>query len=608
MLKRFVEPFLVACFLIAVILVAVQGIRVVDGETRAVTANALRTVLKTVEESLHFWARSRIKDARTIASQARVVELTQALLRAPRNREALIANDAVRQMRDEVAGQINDFGYPGFVIIAPDYITLASMRDENIGTRNLIANHMRSRLDRVFADDSVIIPAIRSDIPLQPQVDKRLQLPPTMFAAAPIIGPTGEVIAAFAIRLDPIGDFSSLTRLGRIGSSGETYAFNKQRILISESRFSEQLREIGLIAFEQNSILNVHISDPGGNLIGGYKSAIPVEKRPPTVMAASAIQGQRGYSTDGYRDYRGVPVFGAWRWNQELGIGLTTEIDAEEALQPFYSARRVISGVLAVTTILALLLVIYLIIVRMRALRTLESGQAILEGRVKERTQELLSINEKLQDQVVERVRAEERLKTIQGELEDSNRKLEDLAMVDGLTGVANRRAFDKHMEAEWKRCLRTEAPLSLVMFDIDHFKLYNDTYGHQAGDACLKKVGQNLTGGSVARRPGDLLARYGGEEFAVILSNCSEEHAADIGEQLRAEIAALKILHEASGVVNADYVTLSVGVGTLIPTPDTTFNSLIEITDRALYMAKEQGRNRRVSAGSGPRLAVRNQ
>ena len=85
-----------------------------------------------------------------------------------------------------------------------------------------------------------------------------------------------------------------------------------------------------------------------------------------------------------------------------------------------------------------------------------------------------------------------------------------------------------KHMEAEWKRCLRTEAPLSLVMFDIDHFKLYKDTYGHQAGDACLKKVGQNLTGGSVARRPGDLLARYGGEEFAVILSNCSEEHAAD--------------------------------------------------------------------------------
>ena len=258
--------------------------------------------------------------------------------------------------------------------------------------------------------------------------------------------------------------------------------------------------------------------------------------------------------------------------------------------------------------ILALLLVIYLIFLRTRELRTLELRQAVLDGRVKERTLELLSINEKLQDQVVERVRAEERLKQIKGELEDSNSKLEYLAMVDGLTGAANRRAFDKHIEAEWKRCLRTESPLSLVMFDIDHFKLYNDMYGHQAGDACLRKVSQNLTESAVAHRPGDLLARYGGEEFAVILSNCSEENAADIGEQLRAEIAALKISHEASSVVNADYVTLSVGVGTLIPTPDTTFDSLIEITDRALYMAKEQGRNRRVSAGAGPRLAGRNQ
>ena len=428
-----------------------------------------------------------------------------------------------------------------------------------------------------------------------------------MFAAIPVVGPTGGGIAAFANRIDPVRDFSNLMRLGRLGSSGETYAFDGQGILISESRFSHQLRELGLITFKQNSILNVRISDPGANLLESPENAVEVDQRPLTLMAASAIQGQRGHSTMGYRDYRGVSVFGAWLWNEELGIGLSTEIDAEEALQPFYSARNAISGVLAVTTVLALMLGIYLIVVRTKAMRALKMGQAVMEERVNERTQELLVINERLQDQVIERVRTEERLKITQGQLEKSNRKLEELALVDGLTAVANRRSFDGHLKSEWSRCLRRKSPLSLGMFDIDYFKLYNDTYGHQAGDACLRQIGQSLKGGSIDRRPGDLVARYGGEEFAVILSNCGEEHAAEIGETLRTDIAALRIPHEASGVMDTEFVTLSVGVGTMIPTPDTTTDGLIEITDRALHQAKESGRNIRVSANLKPKLALQN-
>lgn len=169
-----------------------------------------------------------------------------------------------------------------------------------------------------------------------------------------------------------------------------------------------------------------------------------------------------------------------------------------------------------------------------------------------------------------------------------NKKTIEVLSCQDSLTGVANRRQFDRVIEIEWLRCLREKSPLSLIILDIDHFKNYNDAYGHLAGDICLKKITTALV--EIIRRPSDLIARYGGEEFAIILPNTDETGAVKLAERLRAEIEKLNIPHKHSNVDRK--VTISLGVSTVIPQLNSDVDNLIIKADQALYKAKEKGRN----------------
>ena len=175
--------------------------------------------------------------------------------------------------------------------------------------------------------------------------------------------------------------------------------------------------------------------------------------------------------------------------------------------------------------------------------------------------------------------------------LERANRELQRLSVLDDLTQVANRRRFDETLNEEWQRLSRDRAPLSLIFCDIDYFKLYNDTYGHQAGDDCLRAVADAISAN--CQRPGDFVARYGGEEFIVILPNTETEGAVHLAEDIRQEIERLKIPHMRSQV--SPYITLSLGVSCVSPSADITPESLIGVADKALYEAKNQGRNRTV-------------
>ncbi|MHC8353844.1 diguanylate cyclase [Pseudomonas sp. LB3P81] len=169
------------------------------------------------------------------------------------------------------------------------------------------------------------------------------------------------------------------------------------------------------------------------------------------------------------------------------------------------------------------------------------------------------------------------------------NDLLRSMALMDGLTGVANRRKFDEDILADWRQCYREQKPLSLILVDVDFFKRYNDRYGHQAGDGCLKSVAQALF--ETVRRPFDLVARYGGEEFACILPNTGLSGAVEIAEKMQERIRALGIEHSASDVDRV--VTVSLGVATLTPTGDLEFQALIEAADNQLYKAKTAGRAR---------------
>jgi diguanylate cyclase (GGDEF)-like protein/PAS domain S-box-containing protein len=189
--------------------------------------------------------------------------------------------------------------------------------------------------------------------------------------------------------------------------------------------------------------------------------------------------------------------------------------------------------------------------------------------------QQLVALNRQLQQQ--------------KQQLETVNLALQYLATYDSLTEVKNRRCFNEYLDTEWRRLAREEATLSLIMCDIDYFKLYNDTYGHQAGDECLRQVASVLR--SAVKRPADLVARYGGEEFVVVLPNTDIQGAALVAEFIREGVRGLQIVHAKSAV--CEYVTLSLGVACCIPAPMSQPGTLIAIADEALYRAKKTGRDR---------------
>jgi diguanylate cyclase (GGDEF)-like protein len=174
-------------------------------------------------------------------------------------------------------------------------------------------------------------------------------------------------------------------------------------------------------------------------------------------------------------------------------------------------------------------------------------------------------------------------------ELLHVNQQLQRLANLDGLTEVANRRKFDEYLKHEWLRLSREKQYLSILLTDIDHFKDYNDNYGHQAGDLCLKKVADILQ--KSIRRSSDLVARYGGEEFAIILPNTPLDGAITIASEIHKSLESQQIIHECSPV--SSILTISLGITTLIPTSKLTCADLISFTDKALYRAKRSGRNR---------------
>ncbi|MBF0453798.1 MAG: diguanylate cyclase [Magnetococcales bacterium] len=176
-------------------------------------------------------------------------------------------------------------------------------------------------------------------------------------------------------------------------------------------------------------------------------------------------------------------------------------------------------------------------------------------------------------------------------ELKRQRDYLQNISSMDGLTGIANRRRFDEQLEKEWRRAARSQTKLSLLLMDIDQFKLYNDYYGHPEGDDCLKKVARSLA--DSLERPGDLVARYGGEEFVFILPDTGRDGVIFLAESLRKNIENLGIAHKKSTV--SEVVTISLGGVTGVPNIKSSYQTYIKIADECLYEAKENGRNRSV-------------
>jgi diguanylate cyclase (GGDEF)-like protein len=260
--------------------------------------------------------------------------------------------------------------------------------------------------------------------------------------------------------------------------------------------------------------------------------------------------------------YTGI-IAGALNANSSLFVAFPAFYLPPAVCLIYMMLRQPVEGAL----VLASLFLIYIILMYVSALKFHNRLAASLKARYE---------NEQLAEQLAQ-----------------SNRKLMHLADTDELTGIPNRRAMDRFLRSEWNRLFRAKKPLSLLFVDLDFFKQYNDTYGHEVGDQCLIQVARFLH--DHTQRSNDMAARFGGEEFAVILPETSEDDAFKIAETILADLESLQIPHSGSSV--AKHVTLSIGLATMIPSQPDSEDFLRLSADNALYQAKKMGRKQVVKA-----------
>jgi signal transduction histidine kinase/ABC-type amino acid transport substrate-binding protein/CheY-like chemotaxis protein len=385
----------IGLFISITVILAWVSIKQIDQKIRQDMGTTLSIILKSTQDSLRIWVQNRKQGLNQLLVEPELLKPVEILLDLPRNKEALVRNSAQELVRDFFKTRLEEFQEEDFFIISRDFINIGALREIDIGSMNAIAKQGKDLLKRVFQGEVVFATLKNSDDSFGAELGKNTQSDVSLFFVGPLRNGQGEIIAAVSIPRDPFRDFSRITQVGQFGTTAETYAFNKQGYFLTESRFKEQIKLIGLNQ-EQKSILSKRVTDPGSNLVVGIKSSTPIKDRPLTLMAQSAIKGTDGENLQGYRDYRGVPVLGAWLWDNVLGLGLATEIDLEEALNPYYSVRNIIILVLSVIVIFALLLTALSAWIGDQANVTLREARDNLEQKVEDRTHELQQSEKKL--------------------------------------------------------------------------------------------------------------------------------------------------------------------------------------------------------------------
>lgn len=295
----------------------------------------------------------------------------------------------------------------------------------------------------------------------------------------------------------------------------------------------------------------------GGRIISGYLQG--------QEAASLALKLLNGYRIDEMEPLHDSPTqyMFDYHYLEKFGVSLSSlPVNSRvinKPLAPFERYKSLMLGITASSFIIAMFL-LWHAITQQERIKAEQKYALELEQKVSERTREL----------------------------EAANKELQRISIIDGLTQLYNRRYFDETLEAEIRRLQRTASPLSLLICDIDHFKKYNDAYGHLAGDQCIGEVVESIR--EFCNRASDIPARFGGEEFAIILPNIESEGAMTVAERIRQDVASKKIPHEYA--LNKDIVSISIGVTTVIPTTQTLSKDIISLADEALYESKNNGRD----------------
>ena len=397
-------------FIIVILLIGWFSLARIKSDILQDVEKNLRGTLLIAKQGLGLWESGRKALMKHFGDEPKLVASTEQLLKAPPDRKALAASEALREVRNYFKENKNVFPNIGFFIISPEKISIGSTRDINLGTPNLISLQYPELIKRAFEGHVGFVPPMESDIQLGKASKSDAKRPASMFFVGPIRKPDGKIIAVMTLVVDPSQDFSQAMTIAGGHGTEETYAFTQGGRLISDSKFDEHLQQIGLIGEGEKAVLNIEIRDPGVNMVEGHRPLIERSRQPLTRMATGAIAlksrmeavgADYGYSEieidmAGYRDYRGVPVFGAWVWNANLKLGIATEIDVDEALSSYYLIQITVLGVLGLTFVLFVGSTLFVLRMGERTHRALTRARDDLEDKVEERTTELRKKQEQL--------------------------------------------------------------------------------------------------------------------------------------------------------------------------------------------------------------------
>jgi len=365
----------------------------VEAALKSKMAGDLQTILKADVKALEIWFKAQKSNAETLAADARVrvaaEQLVELANKEGTNDSVLVFSPLLAALREYLKPALKVQRYEGFLLANREHRVVAAFDGQYVGNKAVSAHE--EFLNRAFAGQPTVSRPFASPRLLPDEQGALKTGLPMMYVAAPVRGKSNEIIAVLGLRMRPGTEFNEILGVARAGESGETYAFDRNGLLLSQSRFDDQLKSFGLLPdlSESRSILNLELRDPGTDLRKNVRAKKPRREQELTRMAISATAGGTGVDVNGYRDYRGVPVVGAWTWLEDYGMGIATESAVEEAYRPLYVLRFAVWGLLGLLAVSAGVIYVFLVVVqrlertaRKAALQAKKLGQYALGEKI----------------------------------------------------------------------------------------------------------------------------------------------------------------------------------------------------------------------------------
>jgi len=365
--------------IVAVVLLAMVGYGIgqaIERTMRASLESQLTTLVDVERSMLETWLKIQKSNAESLANDQQVRETAEEILAA--YAPDVLAADAAAEtpsaadpaklaplrvrLAKELSSGMSAHHFVGFILTDKDHRIVAASSPELVGQ---VIDDYDQFLNPVLEGHATVSPPFASVVLMKDEHGKLKHGVPTMFACAPIRDSSFQVVGALGLRIRPEREFTRILQLGQVGQSGETYAIDKNGLLVSSSRFEENLIMLGLLpdVEDTKSILTISVRDPGGNLKAGFRPQVRRHELPLTQSATAATAGASGANMDGYRDYRGVPVVGAWEWLPEYNLGVVTELDFDEAYRPLTILRRAFFAMFGLLTLSSIAIFAFTLVV-----------------------------------------------------------------------------------------------------------------------------------------------------------------------------------------------------------------------------------------------------